>query len=93
MTNLLWELFGAIGYCCYFARWVFQIRASKKEKRSVTPINFWILSALGAIILAIYGYGLGSIIMPVTLIFTLIIQFYNIRLELIYKNAKKVVLE
>jgi len=88
LTNLLWELFGVVGYCCYFARWVFQIRASKKEKRSVAPISFWILSGLGAVILAVYGWGLGSIVMPLTLGFTLLIQVYNIRLELGYKKKK-----
>jgi len=75
---LLWlEIVAGIGYFCYFFRWAFQIYASKKNKKSINPKSFWILTFIGQTLIAIYGFYLGSIIMPLTLPISWAIIWYN----------------
>ena len=87
MTELWVEAIGFIGVSLYAIRWYFQIKASRKAKRSVTPIEYWVLSFFAQATTVLYTYLLGSIVFPLFLAVSICLQAYNIKLEL---NNRKV---
>jgi lipid-A-disaccharide synthase-like uncharacterized protein len=52
--GLIWVLLGFAGQAAFFGRMAVQWIASEKEKRSVVPKAFWILSLLGGVLLFTY---------------------------------------
>lgn len=85
-TTFFLEGIAIISAGLYLLRWVFQLKASRKQKRSVTPIMYWIITIMAGGLSAIYTFLLGSIVFPLTFGFTILIAMYNIYLEL--KNKK-----
>ena len=52
----LWLIaFGSIGQIIFTLRFVYQWYYSKKFGASVLPVNFWIISLVGSLTLALYG--------------------------------------
>lgn len=51
----IWIVIGFIGQIMFTLRFIVQWIASEKEKRSVIPNSFWILSILGSSILLTYA--------------------------------------
>jgi len=86
-----WEIeaIGVFASFCYLARWVLQIKATKKAKRSVNPIAFWVLTWTAVTSMAVYGYLLGSLVMPLGLPISWIVIGYNIKTELKRKESGK----
>ena len=68
---------------------MFQIKASKKQDKSVNPIENWVITIIAGIIYTIYSFLLGSFVLPLSFLFTICIATYNIKLEL--KKQKGVV--
>lgn len=89
MINFGIESVGVLSTLFYAARWYFQIKATRKAKRSVTPTAYWILSIFAQTTAAVYTYLLGSIIFPAFLIVSLTLQIYNIYIEYKRKEAKE----
>lgn len=56
----LWFLFGAIGLVIFNGRFYVQWLASEREKRSVIPIAFWYMSAVGSLMQFVYAVHLVS---------------------------------
>ncbi len=50
----VYELIGALGTLCYFARFLVQWIRSEKAGRSVAPVSFWWLSLVGSLLLSVY---------------------------------------
>jgi len=82
MVNFYLEILGGISLFFYFARWFFQLKASNKAGRSVTPVSYWLITILASVLFATYSFLLGSIVFPISFIFTICIAVYNIYLEL-----------
>lgn len=82
MVDWFWEGLAAIAGILHAIRWVFQVRASKMHGKSINPLSFWILTIIASTILAVYSYHLGSIVLPITLIGSIFVWGYNIKLEL-----------
>lgn len=68
-----WVMFGFFAQCSFMMRFVIQIIASERRKRSYVPVSFWYLSLFGGLMLLVYaiqrrdpvfvfGQGLGCFI-------------------------------
>lgn len=64
-----------------FYRVYLQYVDSKKERRSVNSKYFWILSIMINLLVAIYGFLIGSFIMPLAVLLSLPIALWHFKLE------------
>ena len=51
----LWKLIGYAGNAAFFSRFMVQWIASERAGKSIIPVQFWFLSIIGSIILAVYA--------------------------------------
>jgi lipid-A-disaccharide synthase-like uncharacterized protein len=49
-----WKLLGVAGSLCFASRWLVQVWASRRARRPVTPLNFWLISVFGSVLLLGY---------------------------------------
>ena len=49
-----WRVLGLAGAALFATRWLVQLIASRRARRSVVPPMFWVLSALGSTLLVLY---------------------------------------
>lgn len=78
---------GSIGQVIFTARFVIQWLVSEKEKESVFPNSFWIVSIIGALIIAIYAIVRKDAVLFIGQSFGLVVYFRN--LWLAYLPGKK----
>jgi len=50
-----WTALGLVGQAMFFSRFLLQWIASERAGRSVIPVEFWLLSLVGSIILLVYS--------------------------------------
>jgi lipid-A-disaccharide synthase-like uncharacterized protein len=61
----VWEVIGAVGQACFFARVLVQWLASERQKRSANPRVFWWLSLAASVLLAVATVALEEwILLP-----------------------------
>lgn len=65
----------------YFVRIYFQTKVSLKENQSVNPKIYWKLTILASILIGIYGYFIGSLIMVLTQLFGIVYSFFHMKIE------------
>jgi len=51
----LWKVVGYAGNAAFFSRFMVQWIASERAGKSIIPVQFWFLSIIGSVILAIYA--------------------------------------
>jgi lipid-A-disaccharide synthase-like uncharacterized protein len=51
----LWKVIGYAGNAAFFSRFMVQWIASERAGKSIIPVQFWILSIVGSVILAVYA--------------------------------------
>lgn len=54
-VSKLWLLIGLLGQGIFSARFILQWMVSEKQKKSVIPLGFWILSLFGGLTLLLYS--------------------------------------
>ena len=54
-ADSIWLLFGLVGQCFFFARWLVQWIRSELRGRSEVGAIFWYLSLVGALMVLTYG--------------------------------------
>jgi lipid-A-disaccharide synthase-like uncharacterized protein len=59
-TEHLWLIFGTAGLVVFNGRFYVQWLASEREKRSVIPVAFWYMSAVGSLMQFVYAVHLVS---------------------------------
>jgi len=50
-----WKVVGYAGNAAFFSRFMVQWIASERVGKSIIPVEFWILSIIGSVILAVYA--------------------------------------
>ena len=76
-----WKIIGFLGLFIFTARWFVQLIASRIARKSVMPLSFWYLSAVGSIILiAYFSFGKPDSVGFFSNLFPLAISLYNLRL-------------
>ena len=81
MTTLFLELIALVSQGIYFGRGVYQTKASLNAGKSITPTFYWVLTIIAVSLIGVYGYFLGSIILPVTAVFNVGYAVINILIE------------
>ena len=80
--NIWVEAIYIISQGLYACRMLYQANATKKAKKSITPLFYWQLTLIAQILLMIYGYLLGSISMPLLGFISIPFIFYNMKIEI-----------
>lgn len=81
-----WLLLGFSGQLFFTSRFLMQWLASERQKRSVIPVSFWILSIVGSLMLLIYSIYRKDPVFIIGQCFGFIV--YGRNLYFIYVNRK-----
>ncbi|MCA1901829.1 MAG: lipid-A-disaccharide synthase N-terminal domain-containing protein [Candidatus Hydrogenedens sp.] len=76
--NFFWHLIGIIGAIIFFGRFYIQWIWSEKMGKSVIPLVFWYMSAVGSIMLLAYGVFILSPVGVVSYGFNLLVYVRNL---------------
>ena len=58
----LWKVIGYAGNAAFGARFIIQWIASERAGKSIIPVQFWFMSIIGSVILAIYAFHTGDLV-------------------------------
>lgn len=73
----LWSLLGTIGMLMLNLRYLYQWYKSEREKESVLPFGFWVISAVASLIVVLYGYQKNDPVLIVSQGLGLIVYLRN----------------
>jgi lipid-A-disaccharide synthase-like uncharacterized protein len=82
----VWKIVGYAGNLTFFSRFMVQWIASERAGRSIVPVQFWYLSIIGSVILAVYAIQTGDLV--VIFAFTPNCLVYVRNLMLLHKEKK-----
>lgn len=72
------ELLGLIGGAIFFGSWIVQALESRRAKRSIVSVRFFLLRAIACLLMAAESVRVGSISLFVVMTATLVLVIYNI---------------
>ena len=58
----IWKVVGYAGNLTFSARFLIQWIASERAGKSIIPVQFWFLSIIGSVILAVYAFHTGDLV-------------------------------
>ncbi|MDE2271923.1 MAG: lipid-A-disaccharide synthase N-terminal domain-containing protein [Xanthomonadaceae bacterium] len=78
-----WKVVGYLGMLMFTSRWFVQVYATRKYKRVVMPLSFWVLSVCGSLLLLAYFifYKNDSVGILANL-FPVLVSIYNLVMHL-----------
>lgn len=80
-SNTYFELIYVIAQIPFFLRMYFQTKESLKEKRSINPEIFWLLSIIGSILVIVYGYLINSWAIWSMSLISIVYSFFHLKIE------------
>ncbi|MEQ8821496.1 MAG: lipid-A-disaccharide synthase N-terminal domain-containing protein [Sumerlaeia bacterium] len=95
MKNFDFELYaivGLIGQAVFMGRFLVQWIATERARKTTVPLAFWICSITGSILLLIYGWLDGDIVILLGQSFGFVVYFrnlYYIRQEYLRNKARR----
>ena len=82
VTVTSWKLVGYLGVALFVGRWVVQMLASRRHGKPVMPQVFWVMSALGNVLLLVYFiFGKNDSVGILSNLFPLFVALYNLWLD------------
>jgi lipid-A-disaccharide synthase-like uncharacterized protein len=82
-----WKLVGYAGVLMFGGRWLVQVIASRKARRPVVPIVFWIISMGGSLLcLSYFIFGKNDSVGVLGYIFPSAVAGYNLYLDITHKR-------
>ena len=82
-----WKLIGYLGVLLFSARWLVQLWASRKAKKPVLPMIFWIMSMAGSLMcLAYFVFGKNDSVGILAYLFPSFVSAYNLYLEMTHRR-------
>ena len=82
-----WKLIGYTGVFLFASRWFIQMAASRKAGRPVMPRLFWIMSALGSLMLLSYFiFGKNDSVGILANAFPATVASYNLYLDITHQK-------
>lgn len=74
-----WKAVGFLGTAMFTSRWFVQLYATRKHKRVVMPLAFWVLSVCGSLLLLAYFiFGKNDAVGIVSYLFPSFVAVYNL---------------
>lgn len=78
-----WKAVGFLGMALFTSRWFVQVYATRKHKRVVMPLAFWILSVCGSVLLlAYFTIGKNDSVGILSNLFPVFVSVYNLAMHL-----------
>lgn len=78
-----WKAVGFLGMAMFTSRWFVQVYATRKHKRVVMPLAFWVLSVCGSILLLAYFiFGKNDSVGILSNLFPVAVSGYNLVMHL-----------
>ena len=78
-----WKLVGFAGTFMFTSRWFVQLYYTRKHKRVVMPLSFWVLSVCGSILLlAYFVVGKNDSVGILSNLFPVVVSVYNLMMHL-----------
>lgn len=82
-----WKIWGLCGAVMFTGRWFVQMHYSRKAKRSVMPMAYWVMSLVGSFMLLTYfTFGKNDSVGIITNLFPPVVAGYNLWLELTHRR-------
>ncbi len=85
----VWKVVGYAGNAAFGARFVIQWIASERAGKSIIPWQFWYMSIIGSLILAIYAFHTGDLVVIFAFAPNSLIYIRNLMLLRKEKKAKQ----
>ncbi|HEX5961330.1 MAG TPA: lipid-A-disaccharide synthase N-terminal domain-containing protein [Rhodanobacteraceae bacterium] len=74
-----WKVVGYLGMLLFTSRWFVQLYYTRKYKRVVMPLTFWVLSVCGsALLLAYFIFGKNDSVGILANLFPAFVSVYNL---------------
>lgn len=74
-----WKAVGYLGMVLFTSRWFVQVYATRKHKKVVMPLTFWILSVCGSVLmLAYFIFGKNDSVGILANLFPAFVAVYNL---------------
>jgi lipid-A-disaccharide synthase-like uncharacterized protein len=74
-----WKVVGFLGMAMFTSRWFVQVYATRKHKRVVMPLSFWVLSVCGSVLLLAYFIvGKNDSVGILSNLFPVVVSVYNL---------------
>jgi lipid-A-disaccharide synthase-like uncharacterized protein len=84
-----WKVWGFGGALMFSGRWLLQMVYSRKAKRPVLPIGYWVMSLVGSFMLLTYFiFGKNDSVGILTNLFPITVAAYNLGLELRHRRQQ-----
>lgn len=78
-----WKVVGYLGMVMFTSRWFVQVYATRKHKRVVMPLSFWVLSVCGSVLLlAYFVVGKNDSVGILSNLFPVVVSVYNLVMHL-----------
>lgn len=78
-----WKVVGYLGMALFTSRWFVQVYATRKHKRVVMPLMFWVLSVCGSVLLlAYFTIGKNDSVGILSNLFPAFVSVYNLAMHL-----------
>jgi lipid-A-disaccharide synthase-like uncharacterized protein len=78
-----WKVVGFLGMAMFTSRWFVQVYATRKHKRVVMPLSFWVLSVCGSVLLLAYFIvGKNDSVGILSNLFPVVVSVYNLVMHL-----------
>jgi len=85
-----WKIWGWCGALMFTGRWFVQMHYSRKAKRPVLPIGYWIMSLCGSfMLLSYFVFGKNDSVGILSNLFPSFVAGYNLWLELTHRKSLK----
>ena len=85
----LWKVIGYAGNATFFSRFMIQWIASERAGKSIIPVQFWYMSIIGSVILAVYAFHTGDLVVIFAFAPSSLIYIRNLMLLHKEKKAKQ----
>jgi len=82
-----WKVVGYVGTLMFTSRWFVQLYYTRKHKRVVMPLAFWVLSVMGStLLLAYFIVGKNDSVGILSNFFPVFVSAYNLIVHLRHKK-------
>lgn len=82
-----WKAVGFLGMAMFTSRWLVQLYATRKHKRVVMPLMFWVLSVFGSVLLlAYFTFGKNDSVGILSNLFPAFVGVYNLAMHLRHRR-------
>ena len=85
----IWKVVGYAGNAAFATRFIIQWIVSERAGKSIIPVQFWYMSIVGSVILAVYAFHTGDLVVIFAFAPNSLVYIRNLMLLHKEKKAKQ----